>query len=158
MASVGVLWRSGGCPLFGCFGRLGVGESVGVGSGRFPIGGGLVCHSRATLRNHSGIKQPCHSQETLRKLSAFISACVCLPAPEFPNRASASASANSQIDRASAPASANSQIDLTSVGRWGSVVFTASVPSRAQGIQTSLLGARIPIRNWSFFRCVANLT
>ena len=33
--SVGVLWRSGRSALLGCFGRVGVGESVGVGrSGR----------------------------------------------------------------------------------------------------------------------------
>jgi hypothetical protein len=105
VASVGVLWRSGGSALFGGFGRLGVGESVGV----LVIGhlfefrsdflrcfirtNVLTAGSQLSIREHSGIKRLAGSQETLRKLSALFCPCV-----------GASVRPNSQIVRVPAPA------------------------------------------------------
>ena len=57
VASVGVLWRSGRSALLGAFGRVGVGESVGItGEGVERIAGGLVwsAGSQLIIRNLSG--------------------------------------------------------------------------------------------------------
>jgi len=128
---------SGGSALLGGFGRAGVGESVGVVPYRWGSGLPVSGNSQESFRNRSGFELPNRSQETLRKLPALF--CPCVGASVRPisqMRVGASASANS-----------NRQIDLTTDGRWGSLVFTASVPSRAQSTHTSLLGARILIRN-----------
>ena len=144
---MGFWWLLVACPLLGCFGRLGVGESVAVGRVlpyRWRSGLPLSANSQESLSNLA----------TLRKLSGNsqgCSACVC--ACQRPN-SQILRGCQRQREFPNCFARVASDVNfpkryLTSDGRWGSVVFTASVPSRAQGTQTSLLGARIPIRDWN---------
>jgi hypothetical protein len=135
VASVGFWWLLVACPLLGCFGRSGVGESVAVGR-------------VLPYRWRSGLPLSANSQETFRVvLPAYVPASARIPKL----LACASASANSQNELVCPSECEFPKRYLTSDGRWGSLVFTASVPSRAQGTQTSLLGARIPVRNWGFY-------
>jgi hypothetical protein len=149
VACTGFWWLLVACPLLGCFGRLGVGESVAVGRVlpyRWRSGLPLSANSQESLSNLD-------TQKALRKLSGLFCLRMCLRQREFPNSAS---ECPSEREFPNFLARVASDVNfpkryLTSDGRWGSLVFTASVPSRAQGTQTSLLGARIPVRNWGFY-------
>lgn len=146
----GLLVASGGVSPFGLFWSV---RGRGIGGGWSGASLSVAVWS-ATLSELSGIsQQPSHSQKALRKLSGLFCLRMCLPAPEFPNSASECPSVRefpNFLARVASDVNFPKRY-LTSDGRWGSLVFTASVPSRAQGTQTSLLGARIPVRNWGFY-------